>query len=62
MKAALISLGGEVALGGVATLPEAASFIWQIQDFVNGLVIKSGDGWEGWICFFLEVVKERQCI
>ena len=29
---------------------------------LNGLVLKSGDGWEGWICFFLEVVKERQCI
>ena len=36
----------------MATLSEAASFIWQIQDFVNGLVLKSGDGWEGWICFF----------
>ena len=51
--------GGRSGTWGVATLPEAASFIWQIQDFVNGLVIKSGDGWEGWICFFLEVVFRK---
>lgn len=52
LKAALFLWGEKWHLGGVATLSEAASFIWQIQDFVNGLVLKSGDGWEGWICFF----------